>query len=177
MMKVRRALLQEWEALAFWEGRKTEMRVPLYEASRERTVLSKLHAGDLIWCAEAHFNLVGKDPTYSTVLYRADYRGGFPTSIPAHMKNRQHQTIPREPEDMTKGSSRLTLEVKSVHRQRVFEITDAEAAAEGASSKDEFLALWASGRGAGAPTSDAVVLHVTVHREPVHQVQKRVEAA
>lgn len=84
----------------------------------------KYQTGDRLWVRETHCLHDGQ------LVYLADY---YPLKPPR--KWRPSIFLPRL-------SSRINLEVVSVHRERLRDISEADAREEGFNSREEFLTYW-----------------------------------
>jgi hypothetical protein len=106
-------------------------------------------AGDHLWCREtcalvpASAYRCSREEDGSPVPHRvspdgtewAIYREGWSRSAPYRWRPSIH---------MPRWASRITLEVRSVRVERLQDISEADARAEGVESRDAFRALWQS---------------------------------
>lgn len=100
--------------------------------------------GDRLWVRETFFEYpwVCSDGIETT---RIAYRATDEFSYPASQGDRW-----RSPIHMPRWASRITLEVVGVRVQRVQDITEEDARAEGFASRAEFAAYWDTIHGPGA---------------------------
>lgn len=137
---------------AILDGTKTETRRVIHPQPGSTTeVRFPFRAGDLLHVCEVHaIEDLGRDG--QRVVYRSDrfarYVGGDPKGFwlssdykPKISKWRKAQLMPRE-------LSRITLEVLSIHCERLWDITEDGARAEGVQHTSAFALKWDAINGA-----------------------------
>jgi hypothetical protein len=127
------------EARAAMAGHKTQARVPAVDYTSGEGRRSKFAActsGDLIWCSEPFIHItVRRKEGLSGTAYGspADYQ------TPDHLKAHADRKIAVcQAAAMARFQSRLTLELVRVARERVYNISEADAIAEGFSRQSMF---------------------------------------
>lgn len=99
---------------------------------------SRYKAGNELWVRETF----SKHPNFGEIAYRAD-GDEFEDADGSFWEPKWTPSI-----FMPRKFSRITLTIKSVHIERLNDISDADAKAEGVGSVEEFKALWCSINGA-----------------------------
>lgn len=116
---------------AILDGRKTQTR----RADKSGGTKPRCASGDLLWVRET-WGEYGQSKDGPIYVYRADHDRSAPRWKPSiHMR---------------KEVARIWLRVIQVKRERIQDITEEDAIAEGVASRDEFIALWESIHGAGS---------------------------
>ena len=123
-MKAHPQLLNAWQVRAILDGRKTMLRIPTGRQGDLLTPVPRYAVGDLIWGRESFYAFIwsktegGRQKKYADVNYRADgvYIGCGRWKPSIHMPRR---------------FSRIVLEVTAVRVERLQDISEADAFAEG----------------------------------------------
>lgn len=161
--------------LAMLNGKKTQTRRLAWhalctEAPPRRTVWQSIQSGDRLWVREAF--ALADNGHEEWPVYRAD-GAALPELHPARKPATWRSSI-----RMPRWASRLTLVVTGVRRQRLQDITDPDAIAEGVSvltpgsqlpPRMVFAGLWdrLHGTGAWATNPEVVAIAFTVHRRNI----------
>jgi hypothetical protein len=138
---------------AILDGRKTQTRRLLKGRP------PKFAVGDRLWVREALVIVEG--PLPESIAYRADYRADEWAAIVADQSRHTGFYQVKSPIHMPRDFSRITLEVTETRIQRVQDISEADAVAEGVDAPPSalmpdrpyaarFRALWNSIHGGGA---------------------------
>lgn len=109
--------------------------------------------GDLLWVRETwspwadamtQFACQGFPGGDLPAVYRADFREGTkPDEVGGFSKWKSNSRMPR-------WASRITLKITDIRAERLQDITEEDAKAEGSDSKGSFSSLWESINGAGS---------------------------
>lgn len=122
------------------------------------------YEGDRLWVREA-FKIVPRTayPDMPMVLHPVDnhdaaiYRAGWDKSSPGRWSPSIH---------MPRWASRLSLEITAVRVERLQDITDADARAEGVADRAAFAKLWDQINGKGAWDANPWVWVITFKKVP-----------
>lgn len=118
----------------------------------EPSVWTWVRPGDRLWVKEDFYL---DDEAYhgrraGLIIYRAEDKDGW-----------NNRLAWREARLMPRWASRLTLVVTDIRRQRLDDISEADAVAEGAPDLDGFKAIWASIHGPKAWAQNRQVIAIT----------------
>lgn len=133
---------------------------------------NRLEAGDRLYVKEGGYVLECADTSPArTMNYRAcgwEFADGFTIDAPRDEASDYDRKRKQSPIHMPRWASRLTLEVTEVRHQRLQDISEEDAIAEGCarhpminSSKREFRSLWDKLHGKGAWEQNPDVVAVT----------------
>ena len=166
-MKERSIIFTDAMARAALDGRKTQMRQlvnpqPVFVDGRCLLRFAYGQPGDRLWVREGWYC----DGT------KIEYRGDYPNPYPAKKVIKGYwQPSSR----MRRHHSRITLEVVSVRVERLQEITEADAIAEGVqrpgdidhgwpTARSAFVSLWESNNGPGSWAANPWVWRIELNR-------------
>lgn len=90
--------------------------------------------GDRLWVRETFCKIIGQSGCWIETDYSATYNHGFRLGDTLGLKKRWTPSI-----HMPRAASRLTLEITSVRVERLQDISEADAIAEGIERLDDFL--------------------------------------
>lgn len=90
--------------------------------------------GDRLWVREAFCKIIGQSGGWIETDYRATYNHGFRLGDTLSLKKRWTPSI-----HMPRDASRITLEITDVRVERLQDISEADAIAEGIERLDDFF--------------------------------------